>query len=391
MDFVRTGVVGVGNMGTAHATTLYENRIHGMKLAAVCDVAEDRLRYCSEHFQNVPQFRDYHEMIRSGLLDALIVAVPHRLHSVIASESLDAGLHTLTEKPEDVMTSRARSLNRHAEDSGKVFAIMFNQRTNAVFQRAREIVQSGQLGELKRSVWVITNWYRTQHYYDSGAWRATWAGEGGGVLLNQAPHNLDLWQWICGMPVSVTAYCDEARYHHIEVEDDATIFTRYANGATGIFITSTGEYPGTNRLEISGEKGKLVLEGGKIHWWRLKTSEREIRFQSPDSFARIETEYEEIEPVSVPGAHAAILQNFANAILHGESLISPGREGINELTISNAAYLSQWTGNSTIRLPLDEELFDAELEKRSRQSVFREKKETENPDGLYSNRWQVNW
>ena len=212
-------------------------------------------------------------LLAAGGVQAAIVAVPHPLHSKIASLALAAGLHVLVEKPLDVRLSVAQALCAQAKASGKVFALMLNQRTNPLFAKARAIVQGGQLGQLKRSVWIITNWYRTQHYYDSGAWRATWAGEGGGVLLNQAPHNLDLWQWICGMPESVTGYCDVARYHHIEVEDDATIFAKYPNGATGVFITSTGEMPGTNRLEIAGTKGKLVLENGVLKWWRLKTPE----------------------------------------------------------------------------------------------------------------------
>ena len=271
-----------------------------------------------------------------------------------------------------------------------MFAIMLNQRTNPLFRRAREIVQSGQLGALKRTVWIITNWYRTQFYYDSGSWRATWAGEGGGVLLNQAPHNLDLWQWICGMPEEVTAFCDVAKYHRIEVEDDATIFTRYANGATGAFMTSTGEYPGTNRLEISGEKGKLVLENGAMKWWRLRIPEPQVRFESKESFDAIDMDVEEITSDEPETAHAGILQNFANAILHGEALISPGEDGLSELTLSNAAYLSQWTGNRPIRLPMDEAAFDRELAARAEKSAFHDGGEA-HPDGKYSVRWQVKW
>lgn len=183
---------------------------------------------------------------------------------------------------------------------------MLNQRTNPLFQKARDIVQGGQLGELKRTVWIITNWYRTQYYYDSGTWRATWAGEGGGVLLNQAPHNLDLWQWICGMPKMVAASCDIACYHRIEVEDDATIFTRYENGAAGVFITSTGETPGTNRLEIAGTLGKLVLEGGKLKWWKLNQLEDVVRYSSDEDFLHVPFDYTELLPEGKESAHAGI-------------------------------------------------------------------------------------
>ena len=240
-------------------------------------------------------------------------------------------------------------------------------------------------------MWIITNWYRTQHYYDSGSWRATWAGEGGGVLLNQAPHNLDLWQWICGMPVSVTAFCDTARYHRIEVEDEATLFTRYENGATGLFVTSTGEYPGTNRLEISGTLGKLVLEGGALKWWKLREPEERVRFTSQENFTQIAMDFEEIRPTEKESAHAGILQNFAGAILRGESLLSPGEDGVRELTLSNAAYLSQWLGNRKIDLPFDTALFDRMLAEKAAESAYVPGRSSGQPDGRYGSRWQVNW
>ena len=391
MNEIRVGVIGIGNMGTAHAMTIAEGTIHGMRLTAVCDVNPARLKVCSERFSDAARFDDWRALVKSDAVDAVIVAVPHPMHAEIASAALRAGLHVLTEKPIDVSVSKAKALCQAARESDRVFAIMFNQRTNPLFRRAREIVQGGQLGALKRSVWIITNWYRTQHYYDSGEWRATWAGEGGGVLLNQAPHNLDLWQWICGMPVSVTAFCDTAKYHRIEVEDDATLFARYANGATGAFITTTGEYPGTNRLEIAGELGKLVLENGVMKWWKLARPEPEVRFESEENWTQIPTEELQIASDEPETAHPGILQNFANAILHGEALISPGEDGLNELTISNAAYLSQWTGNACVPIPFDETVFDRELAERASASKYRAQSSAANPDGRYSERWQVKW
>ena len=279
-QIVRVGVIGIGNMGSAHANCVYSGKIQGMALKAVCDIAPERLAYCQKNFPGVATYEDWQEVLRNPELDAVIIAVPHPLHAKIAIAALQAGKHVQLEKPMDIAVSRGLALNAAAKASQKVFSITFNQRTNDLFAKAREIVRSGQLGELKRSVWIITNWYRTQHYYNSGSWRATWSGEGGGVLLNQAPHNLDLWQWICGMPCEITAFCDIAKYHKIEVEDDVTIFARYPNGATGAFITSTGEYPGTNRLEISGTLGKLVLENGLLKWWKLEQSERQVCLES---------------------------------------------------------------------------------------------------------------
>lgn len=391
MKAVRFGVIGVGNIGTAHVNCLGSANIKDATLAAACDISPDRRAFCEQQWK-VPTFEKYAAMLQSGLVDAVIVSVPHPLHAEIAAAALKAELHVLVEKPVDITVSKAHTLNVLAEKSGKVFGIMFNQRTSPLFARAREIVQGGALGELKRTAWTITNWYRTQQYYDSGSWRATWAGEGGGVLLNQAPHNLDLWQWICGMPVSVTAFCDEARYHRIEVEDSATVFTRYANGATGTFITATGEFPGTNRLEMVGDKGKMVLENGVMKWWKLQTSEREVCFSSKENAPAIPMEYTEFVPKEKETAHAGILQNFTDAVLYGEPLLAPGYDGIKELTVSNAAYLSAWTGNREIQLPFDQARFDALLAERMKQSVYHSTEGgADDPSQEYSRRWQVQW
>jgi len=392
MNSIRIGIIGVGNMGSAHANCIGNGEIDGMKLTAVCDIDPKRTDKYIESGSEIAVFQNYEELLQSKVIDAVLIAVPHRLHATIAIEALQAGIHVLTEKPVDIRVSQAERLNETAEKSGKVFGIMFNQRTNPLFQKAREIVQSGQLGELKRSVWIVTNWYRAQRYYDSGDWRATWAGEGGGVLMNQAPHNLDLWQWICGMPVSVTGYCDVAKYHKIEVEDDATVLVRYANGATGTFITSTGEYPGTNRLEISGDLGKLVLENGVLKHWKLETSEREICCTSEKGMPKPEYEYSEVIQEGKEPAHKGILQNFANAILYGEELLAPGVEGIRELMISNAAYLSSWKENKEIVLPFDAAEYDALLAEKQARSVWRDERVQEARESTgYKERWQVNW
>ena len=391
MERIRCAIIGFGHMGSAHARTIAEGRIEGMSLAAVCDVDPERLEIARERHPEAACFDNCEALLDSGCADAVIVAVPHPLHADLATMALRRGLHVLVEKPVDITVTKAAALAETARQNDRVFAVMFNQRTNPLFRRARAMVQEGALGELKRTTWIITNWYRTQHYYDSGAWRATWAGEGGGVLLNQAPHQLDLWQWICGMPVEVTAWCRQARYHHIEVEDDAMLVTRYANGAMGQFITTTGECPGTNRLEIAGDLGKIVLENGMIRWWKLREPEPEVRFTSQESMAKIGQDYEAISPDGPESAHAGILQNFTNAILHGEPLISPGADGLNELTLSNAAYLSQWQGNVPVALPFDTALFDRLLGERAAASSYRPRKNEFKPDGLYSERWQVRW
>ena len=391
IDLVRMGVIGIGNMGSAHAQCIASGEVRGMTLAAVCDIQPRRLEWCRARFPEARRFADWHKLLRSGAADAVLVATPHPLHAEIAAEAMRCGLDVLSEKPADISVFRAREAARAAAETGRAYAIMLNQRTNPLFRKARQLVAEGALGELKRSVWIITNWYRTQAYYDSSAWRATWSGEGGGVLLNQAPHNLDLWQWICGMPASLRAQCDVARYHRIAVEDDATLFARYENGATGLFVTSTGEYPGTNRLEISGTRGKLVLENGRMNLWTLAQEESDVRFTAKESFARIPCAQEALIPEGKETAHRGILQNFADHLRRGEPLIAPGPDGLNELAISNAAYLSAWQDGAEVPIPFDEARFDALLREKAAAENRSAGCDTRAVDGTYSERWQVRW
>lgn len=391
MSVIRTAIVGIGNMGSAHAECIYNGKISGMRLVAVCDNNEKRLNEFKTAHPGIDTYENYNDMLKSDNIDAVIVAVPHRLHTDIAKRALDEGKHVLVEKPIDITVSKAISLNRAAEKSDRVFGIVFNQRTNPLFQKARELVKSGQIGDIKSTVWIITNWFRTQSYYDSGDWRATWAGEGGGILLNQAPHNLDIWQWICGMPDSVRAFCGIGKYHNIEVEDNVRILTKYKNGADGVFITSTGEYPGTNRLEISGDKGKLVLENGMLKWWKLDSSVSEVCNGSRDLFTDIPYEYFEFRPDKDEQGHMEILQNFRDAILQGKELIAPGTDGIYELTLSNAAYMSQWKNNAEIVLPFDAEEFDTMLSEKAENSRYIRIESDTIPFGTYSERWKVKW
>lgn len=384
---VKLGIIGIGNMGSAHAKHIYNNGTKGLKLVATCDKSPYRRDYCKENFKDVLVFDNYKALIDSGSVEAVIIAVPHPLHADIAMYALEKGLHVLLEKPVDVTVTKAKKLNELAKKSDKVFAIMFNQRTNEIFIKAREIIKSGVLGNIKRNSWVITNWYRPQSYYDSGSWRASWRGEGGGVLINQSPHNLDLWQWICGEPTEITAIISYGKFHNIEVDDEATIYAKYANGATGTFITSTGELPGTNRLEIACDKGKMVLENSMLKIWKLSESERVFCF---DDTKGPTMTYEEFKCDSEI-AHKGILQNFANAILYGEELISPGSDGIKELSISNAAYLSSWKGSIPVSLPLDTNEFDKYFYEKVEASSFDESKESHFEGGSYLPRWFVNW
>lgn len=392
MKTIKFGIVGIGGMGSAHAVTLFEKKVKGAELVAVCDIAKERLEWAKERFEGkVALYEDYNELLKDKEIDVVLIATPHYLHPVIGIEAFKTGHNVLSEKPEGVDVKSVREFNEAAKASGKEFCIMFNQRTNILYKTLRFCMQNKVLGEMKRMVWIINNWYRTQHYYDSGTWRASFNGEGGGVLLNQCPHNLDLWQWICGMPSKVHAFCKEAHFHNISVEDDVTIYAEYDNGATATFITSTGECPGTNRLEISGTKGKAVVENGELRLTILSEDERDINKYSEESMPTPETK-EIVIPAPIDiAAHREILQNFTNHLLNGEELLSPGYEGINSLSISNAAYLSSWTGK-TVSLPVDEDAFVKALnEKREHEKLQKHKASDTETNEEYQDRWNVRW
>lgn len=392
MEQVKIGIIGVGNMGSDHSKRIVNGDVPELKLVAVADRSQARRDWAKENLpEDVKIFNEGDELIDSGVCDAVLIAVPHYQHPTLAVRAFEKGLHVMCEKPAGVYTLAVREMNEAAKKSGKVFGMMFNQRTNCVYRKMHELVQSGELGAIKRVNWIITDWYRTQSYYDSGSWRATWDGEGGGVLLNQCPHNLDLIQWICGMPSRVRAFCHEGKWHDIEVEDDVTAYLEYPNGATGVFVTTTGDAPGTNRFEITLEMGKLVCElseqGTTLTLYKLAENEREFCRTCPQGFAKPKMEIIEVETDGQNPQHNGVLKAFAANILRGEPLVAGGEEGINGLTLSNAMHLSSWL-DRTVELPLDEELFLSELNKRRAASNKKEEKEavTFDVDGTYGSK-----
>lgn len=371
MRKVKTGIIGIGNMGTAHAINLTEDHCPEMELAAIADISPERQAWAKENLPGVYVYGTAEELLDSGKIEAVIIAVPHYFHTVYAIEAFKRGIHVMSEKPAGVYTKQVREMNEAAAESGVVFGLMFNQRTDHIYRKMRELVTSGKFGQIRRSNWLITNWYRPQAYYDSGSWRATWSGEGGGVLLNQCPHNLDLWQWICGMPTAITAKMSFGRWHDIEVEDDVTILAEYENGATGVFITSTGDAPGRNRFEVTLDKGNILIEDGKLTVTELDMTEQEFSAVNTEIFGRPGYKVYSPETDGLNPQHIGVLNSFASAILHGTPLVARGEEGINGLMISNAAHLSAWTGK-TVSLPIDEEMYYNELMKRVASSKRKE-------------------
>jgi len=359
VKFVRLGIIGLGVMGQSHARDILVGKIPRLRLAAVADNDPKRLA----HYPGLPGFATDRELIASGLVDAVLIATPHYFHTGSGIAALRAGLHVLVEKPISVQRADCERLIAAHTNRRLVFAVMFNQRGDPLYRKLRELVQGGALGAIRRVQWTVTNWFRPRCYYGLSAWRATWAGEGGGVLLNQCPHNLDLFSWIFGQPQRVRGFCAFGKYHDIEVEDDVTAYFELPGGATATFIASTGEAPGTNRLEVMAEKGRVVAENGTLRFTRNLVPAAKFSRETKAPFSAPPTRERVFTFRDSGGQHVAILRNFTAAILRGAPLIAPAAEGIRSVELANAILLSSWT-DKAVELPLDAALYARWLKRK---------------------------
>ena len=368
MRQVKLGIIGIGGMGQAHASSIAA--LKNCYLAGVCDIDAAKIeKFTAE--KEIPGWTDSDKFFKEADVEAVIIATPHYFHNTLAEKAFEYGKHVLTEKPIAVHKKDAESMiAAGAKHPELKFAAMFNQRTIPAHRKIKKLIDDGELGEIRRINWIITDWFRTEIYYASGDWRATWEGEGGGVLLNQCPHQLDLFQWFFGVPKSIRASAAFGKYHNIEVEDEVTAYLEYPNGATGVFVASTGEAPGTNRLEITAERGRLVYENGKIEFKRNEVPVSEFSATTDMRFGR-----PDIWNVDVPAApsnqyqHRDVIEDFANAILNDTQVMAPAPEGINALEIGNAMLLSALK-DKTVELPMDSEEFAVELQKLISNSKF---------------------
>ena len=359
MDKVRIGIIGMGNMGRFHANDLLDGKVPRGELAAVGSTSPHKLEEYKE--KGVQIFGSGEEMIASGAIDALLIATPHYQHTSLGVAALEAGLHIMVEKPISAHKADAeRLIAAAAARPDQVFGAMFQLRVEPRYQKIRELVQGGELGDLVRVLWIMTDWFRSEAYFQSGGWRATWKGEGGGVLLNQCLHQLDAMQWITGMPSKVRSHVGIGRWHDIEVEDDVTCYMEFANGASGAFITSSGETPGSNRFEIAGTKGRLILENDTLTLTRNEVPSNEWCKTSKIGFQKPETTVEEIPIPGADAAHATLMTNFVNAILDGEALIAPGVEGLGSVELANVMVYSGLL-NESVDLPMDGAAWEAKL------------------------------
>ncbi len=362
---VRIGIVGIGNMGAVHAE--HAQDLPNTELVAICDRNPNKLD-AVETSADVAQFSFYEDMLESAALDGVIIATPHIDHPDMSMAAFERGIHVLVEKPIAIQAREARRMidawrARKHRQPDLVFAAMFMQRAWGHWRKIKSMIESGELGRLQRCSWIVTDWFRTQSYYDSGEWRATWSGEGGGVLMNQCPHNLDLYQWLLGMPARVHGFVSFGKHHRIEVEDEVTAYFEHGDGRVGHFVTTTGESPGANRLEIVGENGKLVYEDDELLYFRNQWSSIKQLRESPKGFEKVPFQREVVDYEQHEGhGHERIIGNFADAILSGAPLIAPAEEGLNSITINNAIILSAHK-RETVELPFDEDEYAALLQR----------------------------
>ncbi|CAA0111695.1 Myo-inositol 2-dehydrogenase [Halioglobus japonicus] len=368
---VRLGVIGLGNIARQHIENLTSGQITDCVLAAVCTRQPTAL---SDDL-GVPHFTDYTELVHSGLCDAVLVATPTFTHFETGACVLRAGLHLMMEKPIGLSTQEGEDLIA-LQQSGQVFALMLNQRTDPLFTTMRNIVNGGALGEITRTHWTMTNWFRPEVYFKVSDWRATWRGEGGGLLLNQCIHNLDIFQWLCGMPLSVQAFCEFGRYHDIEVEDEATAVFRYANGASGVFVGSTGEAPGVNRFDVIGDRGALAFDGERLLLSENEPGTLEFSRTTREMFGMPTSKVCDITPDRSINQHAAVMTNFVGAILRGDELLAPASAGLDSLALANAMLLSSWEARA-VSLPLDSGHYQQVLAERITNSTLRRKADIE--------------
>ncbi len=368
MDKVRLGIIGMGNIGKYHADYLLNKKVSRCELTAVCDPKVAAL----ERYRPAQIFSDGGQLIKSGAVDAVIIATPHFQHATLGIMALENGVHAMVEKPVSSHKADAeRLIQAHQKFSKVIFAGMFQLRTEPRYLKIQKLIKE-ELGQIVRVNWINTDWFRTEAYYTSSDWRATWKGEGGGVLLNQCLHNLDTLQWLCGMPKRVRGFCQCGRFHNIEVEDNVTAYLEWANGATGSFISSTGEAPGTNRLEIAGSKGRMVLENNRLTFIRNETDMLEFNRTARQGFVKPETWNVEIPFENATLPHATMVQNFVDAILDGAPLIAPGEEGIHSVELANVMVYSSLLGE-TVELPMDGAAWEKKLNRLIAESRVQKK------------------
>ena len=357
MSAVRIGIVGLGNIGQQHAKLLSGGAIEGAELSAVCGRGGGQ----GAPF-GVPCFPDHQALLDSGLVDAVLIATPTQSHPEIGLAALKRGLHVLMEKPLAMSIGEAQGLVSAAPEHSR-FAVMLNQRFHPAYARIKGLLDEGRLGPLQRFAWTMTGWYRPDVYYKVSKWRGTWPGEGGGLLINQCIHNLDVLQWLVGMPSEVFAVAGFGKYHEIDVEDEVTATLRFEGGLTGTVTASSGEAPGINQLDLVGDLGTLRFDGERVRLYASAQSVADHCANTLDMFGMPEFTEHPIQPAEPVDQHGAVLRNFVHAIARGEPLATPAAAGLPSIELANAMLLSAWRGQA-VALPLDAAAYELALQRK---------------------------
>lgn len=363
MDKVRFGIIGVGGMGSGHASTMQS--VEECELKAVCDIEPEVAESVASEY-DVKCFTDHKDLIDSGLVDAVTVATPHYFHPPVSIYAMKKGLAVLSEKPIAVTVKAADAMVNTAKETGVPFAVMYQSRSKPTNQAAHKLIAEGRLGKIYRTCLISTRWFRSQAYYNSGGWRGTWKGEGGGVLLNQAPHELDLFSWFGGLPSKITAHT-ATRRHDIEVEDEAAAMLEYPNGAVGYIHFATTEAPGTNLMEFCGERGKLVIYNGRLSFYELETPVQEFTDNTDQMWGSPDANEVEVPIEDRESGHIAIIRSLARNILYDEPILAPGVEGLNSMELINGILLSGNKGKP-VDVPVDRDEYEAFIEEKRKSS-----------------------
>lgn len=362
---VRIALIGFGSMGKNYARMLYAGLVPELKLSGVCCRNGAGQALLREEFPGVRIYENVEQMQRhEEEFDAVLIVTPHATHVELGFAMAKLGKHFLMDKPAGVYASRVQELVEFCRERGVSFGMMFNNRMLPAFRIAQDYIRSGKLGRLHRAVWVCNSWYRSPVYHRSAPWRSSWQGEGGGLLINQNQHYLDIWQWLFGMPEKLYAAMEFGRYNDFAVDDAVDIQFVHSGGFHGTMVSATGEAPGVNRLEIWGEKGCLTVQDGARVFWdenALSTVEfgkvNEVPFGTPPH-TRVEIPVEKAE-----NPYLLAFGNFAGHLLRGEPLFADGMDGLRTVQLTNAAYLSGWQ-EKRVSVPVDAEAFQKELAAR---------------------------
>ncbi|MBN1257493.1 MAG: Gfo/Idh/MocA family oxidoreductase [Planctomycetes bacterium] len=365
---LRTAVIGVGSMGMRHSESV-RKRVPEMELVAVVDANLEQAEKVGKKFK-VPVFKNHQELIKSGLAEAVIIATPHPLHLKTCLDCIKAKMHVLCEKPLAETISSADKMVKAAKKYRVKLGVMFQRRFEPAISKALEIVRSGKLGKIQRTI-MISPEYRTQAYYDSGSWRATWEGEGGGVMMNQAPHVIDIFVQLAGLPVSVNGNI-KTLMHNIEVEDFAEATLKYKDGGTGYFYTSTNELKPGQMIEIVGDKGKLIWRDSNLEFWRYEPAVPAFTKKTKEMWGVPKKIQEVYNFKPVDQQHYHVIRNFARHLVLNERLECSGESGLASLELTNAIMLSSFKGKE-VKLPISRREYDAELKRLREKSTFKKK------------------